>query len=310
MGLRAIDGGEPELVASGECRLFVEQDLLDSTRFSVGSGEVALYSRRSPSGGSPNEDAAIVIGAGDDAVVLAVADGLGGAPAGHKASSIAVSCLAEAVQTALRDAREIRTGILDGFDRANAEVLALGVGAGTTLTVAEVNRASVRAYHVGDSFFLLTGNRGKVKAQTISHSPVGYGIESGLLDAEGAMRHHERHFVSNVIGSADMHIEVGSFVDLGLRDTLVVGSDGLSDNLRTEEIVDCVRKGGLDEACRALASRARERMESGSETAPSKPDDLTFLVYRPRSAASTRRRNEGGSKAGKRYSSPSIDSKS
>jgi PPM family protein phosphatase len=288
MGL--TETGKPEELDSGEARLFVEQDLLDATRFFVGSGEVTLYSRRNPSGGSPNEDAAAVIGAGDEATVLAVADGLGGAPSGHKASAIAVSSLAEAVRSALRESREIRAGILDGFDRANAEVLALGVGAGTTLTVAEVSGSSVRAYHVGDSFFLVSGNRGKLKGQTIAHSPVGYGIESGLLDAEGAMLHHDRHFVSNVIGSADMHIEVGSPLALGSRDTIVLGSDGLSDNLRTEEIVDCVRKGPLDRASRELARRAGERMESGSLGAPSKPDDLTFLVYRRRRPASAGKR--------------------
>jgi PPM family protein phosphatase len=299
MGLRA-KSGKPEELDSGAFRLFVEQELLDSARYFVGNGEVAVYSRRSPSGGSPNEDAAILVSTGDEGAVLAVADGLGGAPAGDKASSIAVACLSEAVLAASRDAREIRAGILDGFDRANAEVLALGVGAGTTLTVAEVNGSSVRAYHVGDSFFLVTGNRGRVKAQTISHSPVGYGIESGLLDPEGAMHHVERHFVSNVIGSSDMHIEVGSPLALGPRDTIVIGSDGLSDNLHTEEIVDCVRKGPLARACRELGRRAGERMEGGTGETPSKPDDLTFLVYRRRSSPSTRRRNDAGSMAGKR----------
>lgn len=309
MGLRARSR-KPEKLGSGDRRLFTGEELLDSARFVVGRGEVALYSRRSPAGGSANEDAAAVIATGSEGAVLAVADGLGGAPAGQKASSIAVSCLADAVLAALRDARDVRAGVLDGFERANAEVVALGVGAGTTLTVAEVNGSSARSYHVGDSFFLITGNRGKVKAQTISHSPVGYGIESGLLDPEGAMHHQERHFVSNVIGSADMHIEVGSPLALAPRDTLVIGSDGLSDNLRISEIVDCVRKGGLGRASRELARRAGERMIASAGETPSKPDDLTFLIYRRRSSSSTRRRKERGSMEGKRYSSSSMASKS
>lgn len=306
MGLRQPPR-KAERLGSGDRRLFVGEELLDSALFLVGRGEVALYSRRSPSGGSPNEDAAAVIATGSEGAVLAVADGLGGAPAGQKASSIAVSCLADSVRAALRDARDVRAGILDGFEQANAEVAALGVGAGTTLTVAEVNGSSARSYHVGDSFFLVTGNRGKVKAQTISHSPVGYGIESGLLDPEGAMLHQERHFVSNVIGSPDMHIEVGSPVDLRPRDTLVIGSDGLSDNLWIAEIVDCVRKGRIGRASRELARRAGERMSATSGETPSKPDDLTFLIYRRRRPASTRRPGDRGSMAG---TSPSMASKS
>jgi serine/threonine protein phosphatase PrpC len=266
------------VLGSNEARIFCEQEHLDSECFEVATGEVALFSRRSPAAGSAaNEDAAAILSTRDEATVLAVADGLGGAPAGQHASALALESLVEAVKS---NDGELRGGILSGFDRANERVMALGRGAGTTLTVVEVREDSVRAYHVGDSFVLLTGNRGKVKMQSISHSPVGYGVESGLLDPDAAMHHDERHFVSNVVGTADMHIEVGSLIPMGLRDTLVLGSDGLSDNLHVGEIVQSVRKGSLASASRKLAQRAAERMERGEGGAPSKPDDLTFLLYR------------------------------
>ncbi|MGH9333392.1 MAG: PP2C family protein-serine/threonine phosphatase, partial [Vicinamibacteria bacterium] len=268
-----------KLEANG-VRLFIEEEHLAPALFAMGEGEVALCSRSNPASddGSPNEDASALISVGSQGMVLAVADGLGGARAGQQASALAVQCLVEAVRDAAREGREVRAGILDGFDRGNEKVMALGLGAATTLTVAEVERGSVRTYHVGDSFLLVTGARGRVKLKTIPHSPVGYGIESGLLDAEDAMGHHERHFVSNVIGSADMRIDVGSPVELSRHDTLVLGSDGLSDNLLTEEIVTCVRKGPLDAASRELLRRATERMEGPDGKAPSKPDDLTFLI--------------------------------
>jgi len=37
----------------------------------------------------------------------------------------------------------------------------------------------------------------------------------------------------------------------------------------------------LDEAGRQLASACRERMESPAEGHPSKPDDFTFVLFRP-----------------------------
>ncbi len=260
--------------------LFFEQDLLESAFFNIAGGVAALYSKRSPGKETPNEDSVAVIPTGNDSCVLAVADGLGGAPAGRQASALAIQCLARAVGEAARGEGAIRGGILNGFESANEEVLALALGAATTLTVVEFDGRLVRHYHVGDSFFLLTGQRGKIKMQSIPHSPVGYAVESGLLDESDAMHHEERHMISNVIGSGDMHIEVGTAVELARRDTLLIASDGLSDNLHMPEIVECIRKGPLRKISEELAKLARERMEGSDDGEPSKPDDMTFAVFR------------------------------
>jgi serine/threonine protein phosphatase PrpC len=79
-----------------------------------------------------------------------------------------------------------------------------------------------------------------------------------------------------------MRIEVGSQQPIAPRDTLLLASDGLSDNLRTEEIVALLRTGALDAACDRLAELARARMVAPSEGEPSKPDDLTFVAFRRR----------------------------
>jgi serine/threonine protein phosphatase PrpC len=263
-----------------QVQLFFEQELLEDASFEFAGGVVALYSMRCPGKETPNEDAVAIIPTGVDSGVLAVADGLGGAPAGKQASFLAIQSLARAIEEAVREEAEVRTGILNGFEAANEDVLALAMGAATTLTVVEFDGHVVRHYHVGDSIVLLTGQRGKVKMQSIPHSPVGYAVEAGLLDETDAMHHEERHVISNVIGSADMRIEVGSAIALAPRDTLLLASDGLSDNLHMPEIVECVRKGPLVEVTRELARNARERMESGESGNPSKPDDLTFAIFR------------------------------
>ncbi|MCG6919903.1 MAG: protein phosphatase 2C domain-containing protein [Acidobacteria bacterium] len=268
----------------GEARLFSEQDRLEGAFFVVAGGEVAVFSSRSPVRNTPNEDSAGVIATAEDCGVLAVADGVGGAPAGQHASAVAVTCLVEAVRHAMREGHDARWGVLNGFELANEKVLGLGVGAATTLTVAEISGRAVRAYHVGDSLVLVTGQRGRMKLQTIPHSPVGYGVESGLLDEEDAMHHDERHVISNAIGTSDMRIDVGLPVELARRDTLLLASDGLSDNLHMDEIVATVRKGPLRETTGQLARRALDRMEGGGEDEPSKPDDLTFVVFRPTGA--------------------------
>ena len=262
-------------------RLFFEQELLEGTFLEAAGGVLAVYSMRCPEKETPNEDAVAIIPTAAGSGVLAVADGLGGAPAGRQASLLAIQCLARAVEEVVREDVATRIGIINGFESANEEVLALALGAATTLTVVEFDGQLVRYFHVGDSLSLLTGQRGKIKMQSMPHSPVGYAVEAGLLDETDAMHHEQRHVISNVIGSVDMHIEMGSAVELSPRDTLLLASDGLTDNLHMPEIVECIRKGSLESITEDLARRARERMEGVQDGEPSKPDDLTFVIFRP-----------------------------
>lgn len=272
--------GVNETLERNEARVFFEQDHLSDALFTIGGGRLALYSARSPDKESPNEDAAGILSTGPDSAVIAVADGVGGAPAGSRASAGAIECVLQAVQEAMRDDQDFRHGILNGFDAANEKILSLGIGAGTTLTAVEIHGCEIRAFHVGDSFMLITGQRGKVRLQTIPQSPVGYGVESGFLDEKDAMYHEQRHVVSNTVGTAEMRIDVGSPYDLAPYDTLVLSTDGLSDNLHTPEIVECVRKGPLPKAAARLAEMATTRMTGEQSHVPSKPDDLTFLIFR------------------------------
>jgi PPM family protein phosphatase len=249
---------------------------------SLAAGDVALFSCRAPVGDGPNEDCAAVLPFAADSCVLAVADGLGGGRSGARAASLAIEALELALAEATREQWPLRSAILNGFERANEAIRGLGVGAGTTLAAVEVSGESIRPYHVGDSMILLLGQHGRLKLQTVAHSPVGFAVEAGLLDESEARHHAERHLVSNVLGLPDMRIEVGSQRRLAARDTLLVASDGLSDNLRTDEIVALLRTGPLDAACDRLAELARARMYAPGTDEPSKPDDLTFVVFRRR----------------------------
>ncbi len=144
----------------------------------------------------------------------------------------------------------------------------------------ELNEHTARPYHVGDSVIIIVGQRGRLKLQTVAHSPVGFAVEAGLLDPDEALHHHERHFILNSVGSAEMRIELGAPIALARRDTVLLASDGLTDNLRLDEIIATIRKGPLDQAARKLAALARERMTTSRSGLPSKPDDLTILLYR------------------------------
>lgn len=243
------------------------------------TGTVAGFSAPSPNATGPNQDAAL-IAPWSGGVVLAVADGLGGAPSGHQASKIAIEQLAEKLGAA-SDADDARGPILDAFEAANTAILALGVGAATTLAVVELRERLFRPYHAGDSSIVVCGSRGKVKFTSVPHSPVGYGVEAGLIGVEEALHHDELNIVSNSLGSSGARIELSTGFMLSELDTVLLATDGLFDNLHLEEIVDIIRVGPLERVARDLEQRATSRMQNERATDPSKPDDLTFVLYRP-----------------------------
>lgn len=242
-------------------------------------GRAIVFSTRSPAKETPNEDALGIFPAGPKRCVLAVADGVGGQPNGADAARLAIEHLGRAVRKA-EDSPTLREAILDGFEKANAAICDLGTGAATTLVVVELKGALMRPYHVGDSGALVFGQRGKRKLQTIFHSPVGYALEAGLLNEREAIHHRDRHLISNALGDPRMRVEIGSSFELSPRDTLLLASDGLFDNLRTEEIIKALRKGPLDKSVARALETCASRMNGGAPTVPSKPDDLTLIAFR------------------------------
>jgi serine/threonine protein phosphatase PrpC len=269
--------------------LYVGQPMDEVALHRIGRGMAAVFSASCPGREGVNEDAAALIPLDEGSAVLAVADGLGSTPLADHAASLAVRSLVEALERVERERSVLRTAILNGIERASQAVARLGTGAATTLTVAEVQENAVRSYHVGDSLLLVVGQRGRIKFQSVAHSPVGFAFESGLLDEREALHHADRHLVSNVLGARDMRIEMGPVLHLAARDTLLLASDGLSDNLSEHEIVERARKAPLDEAARRLVADARRRMSAPTPGDPSKPDDLTLILFRL-AAGSARRR--------------------
>jgi serine/threonine protein phosphatase PrpC len=252
----------------------------DRRRLSVGGGTLVAFTNRSPDKDTENEDTVGVIPWGPDAAVLVVADGAGGLPAGKRASLTAVTALSESLQVALEKTTLLRTAVLNGIEAANQAVRDLGNGSGTTLTVVTIEGRLARSYQIGDSEAIVVGQRGRVKLQTTAHSPTGFAVEAGFLDQREALHHAERHLVSNFIGTADMRIDVGAGVELDARDTVIVASDGLTDNVHHDEILELARKGPLERAADRVIDQAMQRMRDEKAGQPSKPDDLSLILFR------------------------------
>jgi hypothetical protein len=52
------------------------------------------------------------------------------------------------------------------------------------------------------------------------------------------------------------------------------------DNVHTSEIVDCIRKGPMQGAAMSAVHLAEQRMLNAQQGEPSKPDDLSLIVFR------------------------------
>lgn len=252
----------------------------DEAEINVGGGSAFALTCRDPEKDTDNEDTVAIIPYGPEAAALVIADGAGGLPAGKLASLTAVTKLAASLQSSVERSLLLRTAILNGIEAANEAVMALGNGSATTMTVITIEGLVARSYQIGDSESLVVGQGGIIRMQTTAHSPTGFAVEAGFLDHRDALHHEERHLVSNFLGTSDMRIDMGAGVELRPRDTVLLASDGLTDNVHLDEIIERIRKVSLTDGTRALASLARHRMTNGQSKQPSKPDDLSLILFR------------------------------
>ncbi len=243
-------------------------------------GVMAVYSSVSPDAERPNQDKLAIFPFDEESMVLLIADGAGGYSNGYEASSTVINKIKTAIDKAILEKTSLREAILIGIEEANRSIINDINGGASTVAVVEIQRDIIRTYHVGDTEVLISGLRGKIKHSTISHSPVAYAVEAGLIDESDAVMHEERHFISNIIGFENMHMSISTPTRLAAYDTLIAGTDGLFDNLQKDEIVQIIRKGPLHLCSEKIIEKVNERMLGKDSSQPSKSDDTSFIIYR------------------------------
>jgi PPM family protein phosphatase len=229
-------------------------------------------------GSKSNQDALGFAKFDDGGTILCLADGAGGHKGGAAASKIVVNQILNR-KYAMQFSSQNRIEIIEGFEESNNRLLEDVPGAASTLVVAEIDENRARFYFAGDSIALVVGGRGKLKYRTYGHNPVDLGIQAGLLDEDFYDENEMRHYVTNIIGSKQMHIEASVNISLDPRDTILICSDGLYDNMKIEEICKIIGENDLEEAANLLISLAKKRMNS-QKSEYSKFDDLSFFLYK------------------------------
>ena len=199
---------------------------------------------------------------------LGVADGAGGHALAHEASSAAA-------QVFLEDKKLEPYALIE---KANEKVLSLNADAKTTLAFAELLESQVRFFSIGDSEILFLNSRADLIYSNIPQSTVGHKIEGGLVSQEDSLFEEERHIVHNLMGDEYIRIESTNKLPFKKGYTLVIGSDGLFDNISHEKIISTIGKGDFIKSFEALV----ELCESKEDWV--KDDDISFIVLRKISA--------------------------
>jgi PPM family protein phosphatase len=205
--------------------------------------------------------------------LFAVADGMGGAQAGEVASQLAASAVEAGDSDALQGVERIDALIQEAnrriFDRASSDPSASGMG--TTMTVALVEGMTVAIGHVGDSrAYLVRGEQ--MEQLTEDHSLVNELLKSGKLSEEEAQIHPQRSVITRAVGT-DPDVDVDGFtIEAEDGDVFLICSDGLSDMVEDEDILELVHehRDDLNKAVKALVSAANR---GGGE------DNITAVAF-------------------------------
>ncbi len=149
----------------------------------------------------------------EEGYLMVVADGMGGAAAGERASALAVGSIEGFVLNTLKwflhlgghDEHELLTELRQSLESADRTVIERARsnralhGMGTTLTMAFSVATDLFIVHAGDSRAYLFRD-GELEQLTSDDTVVQVLVDAGVISPEDARQHNRRHVVTNVIG--------------------------------------------------------------------------------------------------------------
>src|SRR5258708_2553483 len=217
-----------------------------------------------------NEDSFLYWEPADDAEfrrkgrLAIIADGMGGHEGGQEASRLAVETVREGYDQGFRD--DPQAALLESFAATHIRILNYAElhpalqGMGTTCTAVVVQGLQLYFAHVGDSRLYLVRDA-RILRLTRDHSYVGRLVESGLVRAEDAEKHPQRHILTAALG-AGREVAVDSpeqAIAVNDGDDLLLCTDGLWGVVTDGELETALANNTPAECCAALVKLARQR---------------------------------------------------
>jgi protein phosphatase len=202
--------------------------------------------------------------------LLAVADGIGGGPAGSRASHMALRAMDDAVGLKVFDVSRLASAV----SLANRRIFELGQneprfeGMGTTLTAAVLFPNRLLLSHVGDSRAYRI-RHDQVIRLTMDHSVAGEMERAGTITPEEARDHPKKHVLTRALGPFD-HVRI-DMADMpwSNEDRLLLCTDGLTSVVFDDEILRYAERYHGKELVDRLVDVALER---------GGPDNVTLVL--------------------------------
>jgi protein phosphatase len=211
-----------------------------------------------------NEDYQGFFRLGDDEILAIVADGMGGHASGEVASRMAVEIIQE-VYSKERVDQEVLDALKSAFEVANFSILQKSLeqdelnGMGTTATVLIIKGDQTFVGHMGDSRVYLFRDS-SVTQLTRDHSMVNRLVEQGVLSKEEASRHPQRNVIYKALGvNRDADLDLIGPMSVQGHDSFLLCSDGLTNLVTDEEMLEMVKKEKPQKACTKLVQLANKR---------------------------------------------------
>lgn len=196
-------------------------------------------------------------------IAFGVADGLGGHNAGELASALCMDILREYFNISNKEYQDMKNEVKGIIEYANKRILDFAneneeaQGMGTTLTLCIYHDGIGYVVHIGDSRCYKI-NKEEIKQITVDHSLVSHMVASGEITKEEAEHHPNRNIITNALGTQEEFFIDTYDLELEKGDIVLICSDGLSEHVTNEEIMEIVNNNDLDEAKHLLIDRANE----------------------------------------------------
>jgi serine/threonine protein phosphatase PrpC len=209
-------------------------------------------------------------------LLAVIADGMGGHEGGQEASRLAVETVREVYDRVVQ--KDPHAALREAFATAHERIQSYAAqhptlhGMGTTCTALVIRGRQLYFAHVGDSrLYLVRGTRST--RLTRDHSYVGRLVESGMVRAEDAEKHPQRHILTAALG-ASLEVATESAeqgMPLQDSDELLLCTDGLWGVVSDRELVAAAKGATPAQCCAALVKLALQR---------GGPDNITVQVLR------------------------------
>ncbi|HAX98352.1 MAG TPA: Stp1/IreP family PP2C-type Ser/Thr phosphatase [Candidatus Atribacteria bacterium] len=228
--------------------------------------------------------------ADDTLGLFIVLDGIGGHFAGEVASKLGLGVIKESVIRGIKDKKRKTTFAGDSNLSPEAHILKESLivanqliyeaahtkpeyfGMGTTVASLLFGEKIVAFAHVGDSRIYLI-RKDSIERLTEDHSLVMEQLKRGIINEEEAEKSETKNIITRALGAEEILIPAVDDLIFFKNDLLLICSDGLTDLVNDEEILEIILKNRLflDQTTQGLIDKANEN--------GGKDNITTILVY-------------------------------